>query len=115
MGFDGEGAAGAALSALEADNEFTVETREEVGLPEMGGYVQSVGAAMALVDGYRDLSETERETLEAAVDSGYFDRPRSADLGALAVRTQRRREDHTLRPIFQLTPSRTRFDIATWN
>jgi len=39
---------------------------------------------MTLVDGCRDLSETERETLEAAVDGGYFDRPRSADLGALA-------------------------------
>ena len=39
---------------------------------------------MTLVNGCRDLSETERETLEAAVDSGYFDRPRSADLGALA-------------------------------
>ncbi|WP_049900589.1 helix-turn-helix domain-containing protein [Halococcus agarilyticus] len=84
VGFDGEGAAEAALAALETDNEFTVEAREEVGLPEMGGYVQSVGAAMTLVDGCRDLSETERETLEAAVDGGYFDRPRSADLGALA-------------------------------
>ena len=84
VGFDGEGAAEAALSALSVDNEFTVEAREEVGLPEMGGYAQTVGAAMTLVDGCRDLSETERETLEAAVDSGYFDRPRSADLGALA-------------------------------
>lgn len=50
----------------------------------MDSHVKTVGAAMTLVDGCRDLSETERRTLEAAVDGGYFDRPREADLGALA-------------------------------
>ena len=84
VGFDTVGAAEAALAALEADNEFTVETREELGLTEMSGYVQTVGAAMTLVEGCRDLSPTERRTLEAAVDGGYFNRPRDADLGALA-------------------------------
>lgn len=84
VGFDTEGAAEGALAALETENEFTVETREELALPEMNSYVETVGAAMTLVDGCRDLSDTERRTLEAAVDSGYFDRPREADLGALA-------------------------------
>lgn len=84
VGFDSEGAAEGALSALEANNEFIVESRKELRLGEMGGYVQAVGAAMTLVDGCRDLSETERRTLEAAVDRGYFNRPRNADLGALA-------------------------------
>ena len=50
----------------------------------MSSYVRTVGAAMTLVDGCRNLSSTERRTLEAAVDGGYFDRPRDADLGALA-------------------------------
>lgn len=85
VGFDSERAAEGALAALERDNEFTVETREELELTEMGGYVRSVGAAMTLVDGCRELSPTERRTLEAAVDEGYFDRPREADLGALAA------------------------------
>jgi predicted DNA binding protein len=84
VGFDTEEAAEGALSALETDNEFTVEAREELRLGEMDGYVQSVGAAMTLVDGCRDLSETERRTLETAVNRGYFDRPRDADLASLA-------------------------------
>jgi predicted DNA binding protein len=84
VGFDTEGAAEGALAALEKENEFTVETRENLALPEMSSYIETVGAAMTLVDGCRDLSPTERRTLEAAVDGGYFDRPREADLGALA-------------------------------
>ena len=84
VGFDSEGAAEGALSALDADNEFTVEEREELHLGEIGGYPQTVGAAMTLVEGCRDLSDTERRTLEAAVNGGYFDRPRDADLGTLA-------------------------------
>lgn len=84
VGFDSEGSAEGALAALEKDNEFTVETREELEFMAMDSHVKTVGAAMTLVDGCRDLSETERRTLEAAVDGGYFDRPREADLGALA-------------------------------
>ena len=84
VGFDTEGAAEGALAALEKNNEFTVGTREQLALPAMSSYVRTVGAAMTLVDGCRDLSPTERRTLEAAVDGGYFDRPRDADLGALA-------------------------------
>ena len=52
----------------------------------MNGFISNVGAAMTLVDGCRDLSETERETLEAAVDEGYFESPRDATLGDLADR-----------------------------
>jgi predicted DNA binding protein len=84
VGFDSNGAAKGALAALEKENEFTVEAREELALGAMDSYVQTVGAAMTLVEGCRDLSDTERRTLEAAVDGGYFDRPREADLGALA-------------------------------
>ena len=84
VGFDTQKAAEDALSALEANNDFTVETRDELGLPEMQGYVQKVGAAMTLVDGCQDLSATERQTIEAAVNNGYFNRPRDADLGVLA-------------------------------
>ncbi|WP_248909730.1 helix-turn-helix domain-containing protein [Halocatena marina] len=84
VSFDSEKHAEGALSALAADNEFTVEAREELRLGEMQGYAQSVGAAMTLVDGCRDLSKTERRTLEAAVDGGYFNRPRDTDLGRLA-------------------------------
>lgn len=85
VSFDSERRADSALSALDTDNEFTVESREELRLGEMQGYVQSVGAAMTLVEGCRDLSKTEQRTLEAAVDGGYFNRPRDTDLGGLAA------------------------------
>ncbi len=39
---------------------------------------------MTLIDGCRDLSDVERETLEHAVRDGYFQSPRSATLGTLA-------------------------------
>ncbi|WP_438267351.1 helix-turn-helix domain-containing protein [Haladaptatus halobius] len=39
---------------------------------------------MALIEGCRDLSNVERETLEHAVKDGYFQSPRSATLGTLA-------------------------------
>jgi predicted DNA binding protein len=84
IGFDTESKANGALSALDTDNEFTVELREELRLPDMQGYAQTVGAAMTLVQGCRDLSETERRTLEVAVSRGYFERPRDANLGVLA-------------------------------
>jgi predicted DNA binding protein len=84
VGFDAEGDANAALSALDRDNEFEVLDRDQLRLDELQGFVGQVGAAMTLVEGCRDLSETERRTLEAAVEGGYFSRPRDADLGTLA-------------------------------
>jgi predicted DNA binding protein len=39
---------------------------------------------MTLIDGCRELSDTERETLETAVQGGYFESPRDATLGDLA-------------------------------
>ncbi len=53
-------------------------------LPQLQDLVQNVGAAMTLVDGCRDLSDIERETLETAVYGGYFESPRDATLGSLA-------------------------------
>ena len=84
IGFDATGNAEAALSDLERDNEYTVEAREELRLDDLQGFAKNVGAAMSLVDGCKDLSDTERRTLEAAVNNGYFERPRNADLGTLA-------------------------------
>ncbi|MFB6118172.1 helix-turn-helix domain-containing protein [Halosegnis sp.] len=84
VGFDRASTADGTLSSLEADNDFSVLERSEMSLADMEGFVSNVGAAMTLVDGCRDLSETERETLEAAVDEGYFESPRDATLSDLA-------------------------------
>ena len=84
VGFDREVAADETLVALDRANEFDVVERESVSPASATGFVQNVGAAMTLVEGCRDLSETERRTLEAAVDRGYFESPRGASLGDLA-------------------------------
>lgn len=84
VGFDDPGEADAALSRLDRDNEVDVVARREPDLPELQGFVQNAGAAMTLIEGCRDLSDVERETLETAVQGGYFQSPRSATLGTLA-------------------------------
>ena len=84
VGFDTAESADDTLSALEHENEFSVLSRDDNSIPEMADLVQNAGAAMTLINGCRDLSETERETLESAVSGGYFDNPRSATLSDLA-------------------------------
>jgi predicted DNA binding protein len=84
VGFDWASVADDALCALSKANELDVVEREEVSLRALNGLVQNVGAAMTLVEGCKNLSETERRTLEHAVDSGYFEAPRGTSLGDLA-------------------------------
>jgi predicted DNA binding protein len=86
VGFDQAAAADGALAALERNNEYEVLERDSVELADLQEFVQHAGAAMTLIEGCRDLSATERETLEAAVTEGYFESPRSATLGTLADR-----------------------------
>ncbi|WP_433632397.1 helix-turn-helix domain-containing protein [Halomicrococcus sp. NG-SE-24] len=84
VGFDHEDTADGALSELEWNNEFDVVSRESTDVTDLQSLVQNAGAAMTLIEGCRDLSDVERETLETAVSDGYFQSPRSATLGALA-------------------------------
>jgi len=67
IGFDRGRDADDALSELDRDNEFDVLERSAASLSDMA---PNAGAAMTLVEGCRDLSETERETLEEAVSAG---------------------------------------------
>jgi predicted DNA binding protein len=84
VGFDRSSDADTALSELDRNNEYDVVERTDASLPEMNDLVQNAGAAMTLIEGCQDLSDTERETLEAAVSNGYFETPRDGDLGTLA-------------------------------
>jgi predicted DNA binding protein len=84
VGFDRGRDADTTLSELDRDNEYDVVERTSTTLPQLQDLVQNAGAAMTLVDGCRDLSDTERETLETAVSEGYFESPRDATLGSLA-------------------------------
>jgi predicted DNA binding protein len=84
VGFDTGGTADDALSAIDRENDFEVLTRESVDLTDLHGLIRNAGTAISLMEGCRDLSATERETLEAAVSGGYFETPRRASLGTLA-------------------------------
>lgn len=84
VGFDDSSDADETLSRLEGDNEFTVLERQTPEAPDLQGFVQNVGAAMTLIEGCKDLSDVERDTLETAAAKGYFESPRNATLSTLA-------------------------------
>lgn len=84
VGFDTDEGADDTLAELERNNEYRVVERESRRFPDMQQLVQNAGAAMTLIQGCRNLSDTERRTLERAAHGGYFETPRKADLGALA-------------------------------
>lgn len=84
VGFDDTGRADSSLAALERDNEFSIESREELAISEVSDLVQNASAATTLIQACRSLSGIERQTLEAAAAGGYFDSPRDMDLGDLA-------------------------------
>ncbi|WP_435179780.1 helix-turn-helix domain-containing protein [Halorussus sp. AFM4] len=84
VGFDDVEREDTTLAELERDNEFDVLERNNTEIPDLQGFVQNAGAAMTLIEGCRDLSDVERETLETAVSDGYFESPRGATLGHLA-------------------------------
>ncbi|SEO45553.1 Predicted DNA binding protein, contains HTH domain [Halogranum amylolyticum] len=84
VGFDTGDAADDALAELERENDFSVEARNATSLDDYLDIVQNVDPAKELLDGCRALSEVERQTLERAVEGGYFQTPRDATLGTLA-------------------------------
>jgi predicted DNA binding protein len=84
VGFETESVADAALAALDEHNDFTVESRESFELEDYYDVLENITLASKLFEQFRDLSDVERETVKTAVESGYFDRPREADLSTLA-------------------------------
>ena len=84
LGFETERVASETLSALDRHNDFSVVMDEAVELDDYYDLVSNARAAKSLLDGYRDLSDVERRTLAAAVEGGYFARPKETDLGDLA-------------------------------
>ncbi|WP_290819255.1 helix-turn-helix domain-containing protein [Halovivax sp.] len=84
VGFDAERIASDALSELDRNNEFAVESRSEVAGDDLFDLLENADAATSLLEGCRVLSETERETLTVAAEKGYFDQPRGATLQMLA-------------------------------
>ncbi|AQL41841.1 helix-turn-helix domain-containing protein [Halorientalis sp. IM1011] len=84
VGFDRSELAEGALSELDKENDFTVESRESMDLQDYYEVMDNADVAASLLDGCRELSEVERRTLRTAVTEGYFGTPRDGTLATLA-------------------------------
>lgn len=85
IGFDTVGVADETLSELDRNNEFSVLSRETLDHPLRLESVETVTAGMQLVEQCKQLTAVERQTLQTAVENGYFESPRAMTLGDLAA------------------------------
>lgn len=84
IGFENEDVAEAALADIGKHNDYTVESRKSFELEDYYDILENITVAAKLFEQFRDLSDVERKTVKQAVESGYFTRPREADLSTLA-------------------------------
>ena len=84
VGFDREKHADRALSELDRNNDFTVESRNTLSFAEYFDVIENVDTSKEVLDAIRALTDTERETLVTAMESGYFETPRDATVTDLA-------------------------------
>ncbi len=84
VGFDRGEYADEALSDLDRHNDFTVESRDALSFADYFDVVNNVHAAKAVLDAMRGLTDTERETVLRAMQTGYFEAPRKATVTDLA-------------------------------
>lgn len=84
VGFDTNEVSRNALSDLDRNNDFSIESRESISFEDYLDLIQNVGPAQQLLQGCRDLSAVERATLVHAFEAGYFEDPRDATLSTLA-------------------------------
>ncbi|TMT81768.1 helix-turn-helix domain-containing protein [Haloterrigena sp. H1] len=84
VGFDRERLADDALSELDASNEFTVKGDDSVHIDDFFDILQNVESLGAMLRALQNLTDRERETLETAVEKGYFSTPRGATLDDVA-------------------------------
>lgn len=84
VGFDRAREASDALSELDRDNDYEVEQEERVDVEDCFDVLGSVDSLQSLLGTLTDLTETEQETLQAAVEGGYFNSPRGTTLEELS-------------------------------
>ncbi|SFC45115.1 HTH DNA binding domain-containing protein [Halobiforma haloterrestris] len=84
VGFDRGEQADDALAELDRNNEFTVKNDDSIHIDEFFDVMQNVDSLCALLSALQGLTDTERATLEAAVEKGYFSTPRKTNLEGLA-------------------------------
>lgn len=84
VGFDRAEMADDALAELERNNEFSIKGNDSIRIDEFFDLMQNVDSLSRLLSSLQQLTDTERETLEAAVEQGYFGTPRGTNLEGLA-------------------------------
>lgn len=84
VGFDDGATADRALSDLDRNNDVVVESRTDLTVAELFDLIENASEAHRFLDSCRELTETERETLVVAAESGYFETPRQTSLDDLA-------------------------------
>ncbi|MFP8889357.1 helix-turn-helix domain-containing protein [Natrialbaceae archaeon A-CW2] len=86
LGFDTEAATRGALSSLQGntDDQCTVTRHEAVTPSDALENVRADAVGTRLLEAHRHLTSTERETIERALEAGYYEVPRSTTLGELA-------------------------------
>jgi predicted DNA binding protein len=84
VGFDTPAQADRALSELDRNHELAVLSRQQTDTSDLLVLMRNNRGAIGLLEGLRDLSEVERQTLEAAINKGYFESPRQTTLSKIA-------------------------------
>lgn len=86
IGFDDEAAAEHALERLDRlDDEYELRERRRLEPTTVLETLRAESVGTTVLDGARALTPAERETLQRAVDGGYYDVPRTTTLGGLAA------------------------------
>lgn len=85
VGFDRSEHADDALAALERNNEFAVESRDDLSFADYFDVINNVDAAKRTLAAMRGLTNTERETIQRAMEAGYYEAPRDATVTDLAA------------------------------
>lgn len=84
VGFDAREHADRTLAELEQENEFDVASETSLEIDDFFTILQNVDSLGPLLSALAGLTDTELETLETAVENGYFSTPRGMNLEELS-------------------------------
>ena len=84
VGFDRARQADDALSELDGSNEFTIQGNDSIHIDDFFDILQNVESLGSMLRALQNLTDRERETLETAVEEGYFSTPRGTTLDGVA-------------------------------
>ncbi len=84
VGFDTRESADRTLAELERENEYDVASEGALEVDDFFTILQNLDSLGPLLSALQQLTDTELETLETAVENGYFSTPRGMNLEELS-------------------------------